>query len=338
VQVKALLNTNSIYHNFIYIMNSYQHLHALERRAIAMLFKNGLSRRQIAQHIHRSPSTVSREIKRNSSSPHDDSWQGAHELSLQRRQSSRLKIKGLLAQLLIHNLKHGFSPDQITMKFSHLGLCTQTIYDFIWRDYSQRGKLWTHLRSCGKGKHCRSYKNKRGSGKARYSRHKDHSIDLRSHAINQRLRYGHWEADLIEARGKQRPLLVLIERKSRFTLSGFLQGKWSEEVARVSQHLLKGFKVLSLTCDNGPEFLDHKLISSSLQCKVYYAHPYKSWQKGAVENVNKLYRQFFPKGSSFSQLSIDEPINASTQINNRPRRSLNSKAPASLLNKLTINP
>ncbi|MEM9081428.1 MAG: helix-turn-helix domain-containing protein [Verrucomicrobiota bacterium] len=176
-------NTKFIDQNFIHIMNSYQHLHVFERRAIADLFKAGLSRRSIARRIHRSPSTVSRELKRNSSSDSAYQWQDAQQRSLQRRHSSRLKLKGLLANTVIHNLKLGFSPNQISMNFPNFGLSAQTIYSFIWRDYAQRGKLWTHLRYCGKGRHCRSYKNKRGSTKARISRHKDHSIDLRPNSI-----------------------------------------------------------------------------------------------------------------------------------------------------------
>ena len=143
--------------------------------------------------------------------------------------------------------------------------------------------------------------------------------------------------DLVEARGRKRPLLVLIERKSRYVLAGFLKGKWSTEVAEVAQSLLSGFKVHSITTDNGPEFMDHELITKTLQCDLYYADSYKSWQKGAVENVNKLIREFFPKGTSFSRLSTFKPMHACEQINNRPRRSLNCKSPASFLKRLSVS-
>ena len=316
-------------------MNSYQQLQLHERRTIFRLHKADYSSRYISAQIGRSHTTVSRELKRpTEGSPYNP--EEAQDDALQKRSLSRRKIKGSFALLIIEQLKLGLSPDQIIMRNSLLGVSTQAIYDFIWRDFSQGGALWKLPRHCGKGPRVRFYR--RPHGRARRLRNAPHSIDFRPKSVDSRLRFGHWEADLVEPRGRARPLLVLIERKSRFTLSGFLQGKWSEEVARVSQHLLKGLKVLSVTCDNGPEFLDHKLISSSLQCKVYYAHPYKSWQKGAVENVNKLYRQFFPKGSSFSHLSIDEPLKASTQINNRPRRSLQNKTPNSLLKHLLINP
>ena len=143
--------------------------------------------------------------------------------------------------------------------------------------------------------------------------------------------------DLIEARGRRRPLLVLIERKSRYVLASFLKGKWSSEVVRVAKKLLKRFKVHSITTDSGPEFLDTKLIERSLHAKLYYTRAYASWQKGAVENVNKLLRQYFPKGSSFDRCSKQLPMQACHKINQRPRRSLSAKSPQQLLKHITNN-
>jgi transposase, IS30 family len=319
-------------------MKSYQHLHVDERRNISNLFNIGISIRQIASIIERSPSTVSRELRRNSSARKTYAWRDANNRSIERRSTSRRKIRGLLTTLVSGQLKTGFSPDQIVMKNPRLRLSAQTIYDFIWRDHAQGGKLWSHLRYCGKGRHVRSYRQKRGPGKARKLRNQELSISFRLPSINERLRYGHWEIDLVEPRGRKRPLLVIIERKTRYVLAGFLKGKWSTEVARVAKELLQGLKVLSITCDNGPEFMDHQLIKKTLNCELYYAHPYKSWEKGAVENVNKLIREYFPKGTSFSRLQESKPLLACSKINSRPRRSLNKKTPDSLLKHLILNP
>ena len=316
-------------------MNPYQQLQHHERRHIYRMLKAKCQLSHIAEFLGRSRSTISREVNRNTTDTgyHPDE---AQEFTLQRRSCSRQKIKGLFAQDIIQALERGFSPDQIVMKNPLLGVSTQSIYGFIWRDRAQGGSLWKLLRHCGRGPRTRFYR--RTHGQARRSRNKDYTIDFRPPHIHSRLRYGHWEADLVEPRGRKRPLLVLIERKSRYTLSAFLKGKWSDEVARVSQQLLKNFKVFSLTCDNGPEFLDRELISNTLHCKVYYTHPYKSWQKGAVENVNKLYREFFPKGESFSHIPSEKPQEASLQINNRPRRSLQAKSPQQLIKHLLLNP
>lgn len=317
-------------------MNSHHHLHFHERKYIAQVYNRGVSIRETARLLGRSPSTISREIKRNSKPSEKYDPQLAEEQSCRRRTESRLKIKGSFTTLIVQNLKAGLSPDQIVMNDPNLGVCTQTIYNFIWRDYFFRGILWRHLRYCGIGRHrVRTYNQ--GPGKSRISRHQEFSIHHRPLSIGKRLHYGHWEMDLVEARGRERPLLVLIERKSRYVLAGFLKGKWSTEVAEVAQELLRGLKVHSITTDNGPEFMDHELITKTLQCDLYYADSYKSWQKGAVENVNKLIREFFPKGTSFSRLSAFKPMHACDQINNRPRRSLRSKSPASFLKRLYVN-
>lgn len=317
-------------------MTKYHHLDIADRKYIAQLFNREVSIREIAREFGRSPSTISREIRRNSEPSEKYDPRLAEEQSRRRRSESRMKTKGSFATLLVDKLKEGLSPDQIVMDNPKLGVCTQTIYNFIWRDYFYHGKLWKHLRYCGKGRHrVRTYNH--GPGKSRISRHEEFSIHRRPLSIDNRIHYGHWEMDLVEGRGKQRPLLVLIERKSRYVVAGFLKGKWSTEVAEVAQRLLTGLKVHSITTDNGPEFMDHELITKTLQCDLYYADSYKSWQKGAVENVNKLIREFFPKGTSFLRLSSFKPMHASEKINNRPRRSLNCKSPVSLLKRLSVS-
>lgn len=317
-------------------MIPYHHLQPLDRIYIADLFNSGDSIRSIAARLGRAPSTISRELKRNTNDKGRYHQIKAQEKAEARRSQSRIKIRGSLAQFIINALEEDYSPDQIVMAYPWLGVSTQGIYNFIWNDRAQRrGTLWKNLRYCGKGQHLRTYN--RGPGKSRVTRNKANSIDLRPDSIGDRLFYGHWEMDLVEAKGRRKPLLVLIERKTRFVLAGFLKGKWSSEVARVASRLLKGLKVLSITTDNGPEFLDTALLQNSLNTKIYYAHSYASWQKGAVENVNKLIRQYFPKGTSFQSCSSRSPMTACNKINQRPRRSLNSKSPQQLLKHLTIS-
>lgn len=319
----------------ITIMNQYQHLQPLDRKYIREWHQAKMSMAEIARLLRRSTSTISRELKRNSDAKGHYHQIKAQEKAWARRSQSRLKIRGFLAEMIINALEDDYSPDQIVMTYPWLGVSTQGIYNFIWNDYRERGSLWKNLRYCGKGKHLRTYN--RGPGKARLTRNKANSIDLRPDSIGDRIYFGHWEMDLIEAKGRARPILVLIERKTRLVLAGFLKAKWSEEVSRVAKKLLKGFKVLSITTDNGPEFTNTALIENTLNTKLYYAHPYASWQKGAVENINKLLRQYFPKGTSFDLCSSKDPMIACNKINQRPRRSLNSKSPQQLLKHLTLS-
>jgi IS30 family transposase len=215
-------------------------------------------------------------------------------------------------------------------KLSH-----QTIYNFIWEDYERRGEIWKCLRYCGKGRHCRRYK--RGPGTSRRVRRSTKCIENRAEHIEQRLRYGHWEMDLIEGVGRKRPLLVLLERKSRYVTAGFLNGKWAEDVARVGRRLLCDLKVVTITSDNGPEFLNFELLEKAFNCPVYYTHSYASWEKGSVENVNGLLRQYFPKGTAFTMCSQSEARLACQRINSRPRKILNKRTPESLRKHLVIN-
>lgn len=319
----------------ITIMNQYQHLQPLDRKYIRDWHQAKISLSEIARRLGRSPSTISRELKRNSDAKGRYHQIKAQDKALARRSHSRIKIRGFLAEMIINALEDDYSPDQIVMTYPWLGVSTQGIYNFIWNDYRERGSLWKNLRYCGKGKHLRTYN--RGPGKARITRNKENSIKLRPDSVGNRIYFGHWEMDLVEAKGRRRPLLVLIERKTRYVVSGFLKGKWSSEVARVAKRLLKGLKVLSITTDNGPEFLDTKLIESTLNTKLYYARAYASWQKGAVENINKLLRQYFPKGTSFNSCSSRAPMLACNKINRRPRRSLNERSPLQLRKHLILS-
>ena len=107
------------------------------------------------------------------------------------------------------------------------------------------------------------------------------------------------------------------------------KGKNAKAVAKLVVQLLRPFEhhVLSITTDNGTEFAEHKLIAKKLHTKVYFAHPYSSWEKGLVENTNKLIRQYIPKDTDFSSLSDDYILFVQTELNLRPRKLLNFFSP-----------
>lgn len=313
-------------------MSHYRHLNQQDRIIIAALRNLGKGLRTIARALGRSPSTISRELRRNK--PHDGDYNShlAHTMATFRRHERPRKIRGELEDLVLNYLEELYSPDQIAMLLwseHRISLSHQTIYTYIWDDRREKGTLWKCLRYCGKGRHLRRYR--RGPGSARRTRNEARSISHRPAHIDLRLRYGHWEADLVEGSGRKRPILVLLERKTRLVLAGFLRGKHSSEVARVARRLLRGLKVLTLTTDNGPEFLDAPLIEQALQCQLFYTQSYASWQKGSIENANGLLREFFPKGSSFTHRTQAELRQACHTINIRPRRILDCQSPASLL-------
>ncbi len=139
--------------------------------------------------------------------------------------------------------------------------------------------------------------------------------------------------DLHEGRGRKRPALVLVERKSRYIIARFLPRKDAGEVLTAARRLLDGLKVRSITTDNGPEFACAEQLEHDLSCKVYYADPYKSWQKDTIENANGLLRQYLPKGTSLLGLPQGRIDDACAALTWRIRKCLNRKSPDDLLPK-----
>jgi IS30 family transposase len=128
-------------------------------------------------------------------------------------------------------------------------------------------------------------------------------------------------------------ILTLVERKTRYLdMCRLPSGKKSDQVAQMVCARLSSYKgkVLTITTDNGLEFAKHEYISQQLGCKVYFADPYSSWQKGTVENTNKLIRQYIPKRTCFNNLSDSYIEQIQNKLNNRPRKTLNFEKPADI--------
>ena len=141
---------------------------------------------------------------------------------------------------------------------------------------------------------------------------------------------GDWELDTIVGRNGIDAIVVLTERLTRFTMMARSpKGKNAEAVADTVINLLLPYKsvVHTITTDNGTEFADHERIARKLDARIFFAHPYSSWEKGLVENTNKLIRQYIPKKSVFSNLSDDFIHSIQLKLNRRPREKLNFDAP-----------
>ena len=142
-------------------------------------------------------------------------------------------------------------------------------------------------------------------------------------------RFGDWEMDLVIGAEQKSAVLTIIERSQNMFMQSKLPSKRPDEVAHAVIRLLLPYKkhVLTITTDNGIEFRNHKDIAKALGCTVYFADPYCSGQKGAVENANKILREFFPKGTDFRLVTQDELNKVQYQINNRPRKKLGFSTP-----------
>ncbi|MGV4437850.1 IS30 family transposase, partial [Ornithobacterium rhinotracheale] len=172
----------------------------------------------------------------------------------------------------------------------------ERIYQYIREDKRKGGYLY---------KYCRHALKKR---KAQVSKIVEKiknrvSIEERPQVVNERKEFGHWEGDLIEGKNHKGYLLTLTERVSRFLFIRYLPSKSADVVANAMNDVLLPYKkvVKSITLDNGLEFASHEIVAKKLQAKIYFTNPYSSWQKGQIEHMNKLVRQYVKKGSAITK-------------------------------------
>ena len=137
-------------------------------------------------------------------------------------------------------------------------------------------------------------------------------------------------------KGQKSAVLTMTERKTNMFLQSKLTSKKPDVVARTAWRLLLPYKahVLTITTDNGSEFMDHEWLTKHIGATVYFADPFCSGQKGAVENANKLLRQYFPKGTDFREVEQADLDKVQAKINRRPREKLNFSSPLELFIKL----
>lgn len=292
---------------------------------IADLREGGKTLEQIGKAIGRSPSTISRELRRNAD-PDGSYWcVRAHRRARERRKRGPIKFTRELVWLVGAFLKDHWSPEQISgylREEAGYRISFVSIYAWIWKDRAAGGELWRHLRTS------RKKRRKRYGSKPDYFPIKERvSISQRPAKVDERKELGHWEVDLIEGAHHSGYLLVALERTTRFVRIGHLKRKHPDGVERRLIGLLKGFDVKTLTFDNGTEFSCHRRVAEALEAKAYFCKPYRSWEKGAVENMNGLIRQYFPKGKCLVRVPWQSVKAAERKLNTRPRKILSYLAP-----------
>lgn len=313
----------------------YTQLTQEERYQIAALLKAEHDQTKIAMILGRHKSTISREIRRNTGLRGYRPRQ-AQRLTEQRRCAKALpRISELAWSHVDTLLKEDWSPEQISLWLKTeqaISISHEWIYQYILQDKAYGGGLYRHLR-CQKKRRKRygSY-NRRGQLIDRVS------IDERPSIVESRSRIGDWELDTIIGKNHKQALVSLTERKTRYTLIQKVKRKTAESVANAIIKLLSPFseRVITMTSDNGKEFAEHKKIARKLNATFYFAHPYASWERGLNENTNGLIRQYFPKGSDFTNITQKEINRAMNKLNNRPRKCLGIKTPNQVF--LGINP
>lgn len=295
--------------------------------------------RSIARELGRATSTLSREMRRNATGGgHCDVEAGRLAHSRRLAQAPRPAMNHAM-RLVVHALLafRQWSPEQIVESLRVWGVagvpCVATLYKHIHQDKADGGHLYKHLRHGGR--------KRRGAQDAYpgiiFGRV---GIEQRPTVVDARARIGDFEADLIVGAKHKGFLLVLLERRTGKLFATPLRSKKAPVVAKAIIRLLRPHKALvqTITFDNGREFSLHQRVARALDCRCYFADPYASCQKGAVENGNGLLRQYFPKRMRLDGVTAAEVDAVVQELNQRPRKRLGWDTPELAWQRETSGP
>lgn len=317
----------------------YEQLGVEEREEIARLQAQGASIRQIAAALDRSPSSISRELKRNTGSgpraqPYRPSYAQA-QTAARRWSGSRLERDQALRDRVLEGLARGWSPEQVAgrlkLEEGRPVIGHESIYRFIysqlkrtndgaWRDYLPRAKA-------------RRGRRGRKGGSPVSLIHQRVGLDRRPVQALDRQQPGHWEADFMLFSTYGQSVLVLHERTSRLTALVKTANRKAKPTAKTLGGLLdplpQGLR-RSLTFDNGTEFAEHH----SLGLPTFFCDPHAPWQKGGVENAIGRIRRRLPRKTNLDAVSSDQILAIATAYNHTPRQCLDFRTPAEVFSSL----
>lgn len=312
----------------------YKQLTSEQRYTISVLLQRKCSKKSIAEAIGVHPSTVTRELKRNSSQRGVYKWDKAHKQAEKRSKRSpgnRAISKVIWDEVRHHLVNDQWSPEQISGYLAKSGskISHETIYKWIRIDKRDRGTLYKHLR------HRLKHRSRPVGAAGRYHIPNRVGIEERPKEVDGK-RFGDFEMDTIVGPNNQQAIVTLVERSTnRLFMEKLKHGKDSKELTLTVIKMLTPYKdsIRSITTDNGREFAAHAKISEAIGVRVYFTDPYSSWQKGAIENANGLIRQYIPKGMPFKNVSDSQIRQIQDKINNRPRKKLHFSSPDELFSK-----
>ncbi len=309
-----------------------------DRCQIHALWKRGFSSAEIARDIVVHRTTIWRELHRNSmpTGYYLHCAQNKAEERQQRRRCFPRKMTPKLVAFIEKKLKQGWSPQQISGWLKHRQkklptISHERIYQHVWRNRGDGGRLYHHLRHCGrKYKHCGPrYTGGRGRIPDRID------IDQRPTIVERKCRLGDWELDTIIGSKRRGALVSMVERRSKLVRLALVGEYKADIVAHAIETSLGGDKdkILTMTMDNGLEFAKHVSFGKTLQADTFFAKPYSAWQRGLNEHTNGLVRQYFPKSTDFTTLSADDVQKVEELLNNRPRAVLGFRTPLEIFSR-----
>lgn len=298
----------------------HRHINKQDRACIAALLRKRYSYSEISRVLGFHPSTISREVRRNSTD--------TYRVHAAQRKSRRRRLSALAAYRLIdtsteleaeiiNHLKQDWSPDQIVRRLDVSSVSS------IYRYLDRHPELKRHLRRHGKRR--RKYGTKRIA-----SRYQANKRSIHERPATQGV--GHWEGDTILGRERTLRIVTYVDRVSGYLVAAKVPGGADVIHEHAKQKLTK-LPCNTITYDNGTEFALHQLIERDTESLVYFTDPGAPHQRGANENCNGLLRQYFPKGSAFATITDTDVQRAVRRLNNRPRKRLNYLTPREFLER-----
>ncbi len=312
-----------------------------EREKIEIYLRMRKKKTWIAKRLGRDYSVIKREIARNSSEHLSYTALSAQKIADRNgRKTNKRKLEkeenAKLKEYVEEGLLAGHSPEQIAgtlVEHPPKGIaervCMETIYQYVYVGEGRLGGFYKKLRRKQKER------QKRYDRKPQKSRIPGRiSIHERPKSIDERKRYGDWETDSVIFSGQQSVLSVQVERKMRLCRLKKVRNKTAGEHERsIQEHLsmLPTFLRKSITRDNGTENVLHQETQHLLNMPSYFCDTYASWQKGGVENMNGLIREYLPKDCDFDSMSDGMVFEIQERLNDRPRKSLRYQKPNEIL-------
>jgi transposase, IS30 family len=318
-----------------------------EREWIAMAHANGRGQAQIARRLGRAPGTISRELQRNTGTLGRNglgsikgylAGEADRKAKARRRAANAARAKltdPALGARVREGLEKFWSPQQISerMKLEHpedprARISPESVYRWVYAEAQAGGSYHRFLRQARRRRRPRTGRKTRQKEPFRGAVR----IDQRPAVVAERSRVGDWESDTVVGKRPGRAVLAThLERRSRFVLIRKLPNAKARTFNRASVEAFASVPAehrLTLTADNGSEFARFQRLQKKLSLSVFFAEPYKAYQRGANENANGLIRQFFPKGTDLAKVRPAEVAKVQELMNNRPRKRLAYRTPA----------
>lgn len=317
---------------------TYRQLTLDERYQISAMRRQHVSPSDIATALGRHRGTITRELERNTKRYMDGDRLVvvydpvyAHQQAGGRRVAKGVaarRIQGELQQIVESKLRQGWSPEQISGRLRRelmIAISHETIYQHVLRDTHEHSGVLRYCLRFGGYKHHRFRKSKH----ATRTRARKRGLDERPLAADRRWELGHWERDCVLGADSDAALLTVVDRKSRYSRIRRVAKLSADAVAKATVDALAplGDVTRTITNDNGREFQRDAELEAKLGIPIFFCDPSSPWQRGSVENLNGLLRQFVPKKTNLDELPTWAPKVLEDTLNHRPRKTLGYRTP-----------